>query len=350
MEPPAMLKFVKALDLYSTIKLLLYASKALGVAPFVLEGEIGSRKLRISRPAVIYSVIILLMLLGRQIFLIREILFSQFEAVFKTTAVIETLTYSISTSGFALMFLFQSNNICRILHKLSLFDELVPGMEKSYKPALLLLIAQMCLHSAIFFTLGLFVSAYTGFLNFLYFVINSAAANDFPIILIVDTQLFNIMLLLKQRFSTINLKITECLNENQIKFSVQLPNNVTVPLITHIPKVSVTEMSLEISRKRMKRLRNVHEFLCDISELVNRTYAIHMLLNVMLKFIVIVFNVYFRLLRVLKSDKGQYDDDVWEWVMTGMLIWNVSKLSAILWACSSTTQEVSCLFPLLLTN
>jgi hypothetical protein len=338
-----MVHFIKTHDLYSVIKPLLYASKAVGVAPFVLEGEIGNRRLRISAPAVMYSVLLLSILLGRQIFLIREIIFFDLETVFKTAAVIETLTYSISTSGFALMFLLKSTKMNRILHKLSLFDELIGGMERSYNSAILLLIGQMCLHLVVVVSLTITVIAYVGFEAFVNFIGRSATVNNLPIILIVDTQLLNIILLLKQRFSAVNLKIADYLNENQITFSIRPRNNkVAVSLITFIPKVTLMDSSLDLPFKRLQHLKNLHDFLCDISELVNCTYTVHMLLNVMLKFIAIVFNIYFRLLRVLKSDKGQYNDDVWEWVMTGMLGWYVLKLSAVVWACTSTSREVSC--------
>ncbi|XP_021920102.1 putative gustatory receptor 28a isoform X3 [Zootermopsis nevadensis] len=42
-----------------------------------------------------------------------------------------------------------------------------------------------------------------------------------------------------------------------------------------------------------------------------------------------------------ESDKGQYSDDVWEWVMTGMLGWYVLKLGGIVWACASTAREAN---------
>lgn len=338
-----MVKFIKTHDLYSVIKPLLYVSKAVGVAPFVLEGELKNRRLRISGPAVVYSVLVLLILLGRQISLIREIYLFDLETVFKTAAVIETVTYSISTSGFALMFLLKRTDMYKILHKLSLFDELFGDMERSYNSALLFLIGQMCLHLVVVLTLSITVSSYVGLITFIDFVGRSATVNNLPIILIVDTQLFNIMLLLKQRFFAVNLKITDHLNENHNTFSIRPRNSkVAVSLITQIPKVTLMDSSFDLPCERFQYLKNLHEFLCDISELVNCTYAIHMLLNVILKFIAIVFNIYFRLLRLLKSDKGQYSDDVWEWVMTGMLGWYVLKLGAIVWACASTAREVSC--------
>jgi hypothetical protein len=337
-----MVQVVKTHDLYSVINPLLYASKAAGVAPFVLEGDIGNRRLRISRPAVMYSILVLLILLGRQIFLIREIIFFDLETVFKTAAVIETLAYSVSTSGFALMFLLKGPEMYKILHKLSLFDELIGGMDKSYNSALLFLIGQMFSHLLVVLLLSVTVSVYAGFMTFVNFVGRSATVNNLPIILIVDTQLFNIMLLLKQRFSVINLQIMDCINKRHVTFSVRRSNNkVADSLITYVPKVTLMDCSHQLPCQRLQRLKKLHEYLCDISELVNCTYAIHMLLNVMLKFIAIVFNIYFRLLRVLKSDKGQYNDDVWEWVMTGMLGWYGVKLGAIVWACTSTAQEVS---------
>jgi hypothetical protein len=84
------------------------------VAPFVLEGDVGSRKLKIAYLAVIRSGLsALLILLERQLFLVQEIILLDLETVFKTAAIVETLAHSIPESGLASV-LFKGNPIPRI--------------------------------------------------------------------------------------------------------------------------------------------------------------------------------------------------------------------------------------------
>lgn len=107
------------------------------------------------------------------------------------------------------------------------------------------------------------------------------------------------------------------------------------------PQIIQVKSFAEVSSVKLKNISNLHGFLCDTSVLVNSTYSIHMLSDVVLKFIAIIFNVYFRLLRVINYNRGRYEDSAYDGIMVAMLFWNVLQLTALMWACKSASEEVS---------
>jgi hypothetical protein len=155
--------------------------------------------------------------------LIQEIILFDLETVFKTAAISETLTRSISASDLAPV-LFRSNQIPRILHILWLFDERVCGMEESYTSANLLLTSRMYLYFIVVFCLSIAVSSYAGFAIFINFV-GCSDNNSFPVLLTVD------MTLLEQLLSATNFLTTERPRESLVMSSIEpRDNKIAVPL------------------------------------------------------------------------------------------------------------------------
>ncbi|PSN30829.1 hypothetical protein C0J52_17334 [Blattella germanica] len=325
----------KIYDIYSVIKPMLYISKLLGMAPFSLKDEIGSRNLEVSNPATVYSILILLILFIRQYWIFNNLYFEVVDSVFKTVAKIETLTISLTTLGSIIILLYKRHYICIIFQHISQFDSRLCTLTKFNESALLLLIGQICFHSVISTALCLSVTIHIGFLNFIKFI-NSSPLSNMLIILVIDIQVTNLLTLIWQRFKAINQQFENEINNGIFFINQESSNKINTSFIIS----NVENKWFKNSFIKFKELKDHHYNLCSICGTVNNTYGILMLMNVLFKFVDIVFNAYFRILRVLKYSKGQYDHDIWEWTMTALMCWYIVKLAITLWSYSSVTYQV----------
>jgi hypothetical protein len=148
---------------------------------------------------------------------------------------------------------------------------------------------------------------------------------------------------LRQRFSVVNSHLSKYIEKTHFEFPVSKRwiDKSSLSAVHSIPQVFQVKSFAGISSIKLRNLSDLHDVLCDTSMLVNATYSIHMLFNVVFKFIAIIFNVYFRLLRLVNYNRGRYEDYVHEAIMVAMLFWNVLQLTALVWACKSASEEVS---------
>jgi hypothetical protein len=316
----------------------------LGMTPFVIEGNIGSRKLRLSCLALLYSLLMLTVQISRQMFFIWN-LFStdNLESVLQTASAIEVITCNVTVSVLFLMNLLNRCKVCQIFLKISNFDELLGDMYHTYRKSLFCVIAQLGFHTLFLGSVGIVViinEAYNVYADLLHCV--SVSAN-FLLVLVVDLEIINFAFALKQRFSALNNCLSEYIEKTYFEslVSKRWINKSLLSAVHSIPHVIQVKSFDGIPSVKLKNLSDLHDVLCDTSVLVNSSYSIHMLFDVVLKFIGIIFNVYFRLLRVVNYNRSRYEDNVHEAIMVVMLFWNVLQLTALVWACKSASEEVS---------
>lgn len=338
------MKIFEVLDIYSVAKPILCLSKLLGLAPFVTEGNIGSRKLRLSFLALTYTLIILTAHLSRQVFFFWNLYSTEnLESLLQTASAIEAITCIVTVSVFFLMNLLNRRKVYQIFSKLAKFDELSGDMYHKYGKSLFCVTAQVGFHIIFLSSVGIAAISNGTFNVFADLIQCISVSANFLVVLLVDLEIINLALALKQRFSALNNRLSEYIEKTDHEFPVskRLVNRSSLSSVHIIPQIIQVKSFAGISSVKLKNISNLHDFLCDISVLVNSTYSIHMLCGVVLKFIAIIFNAYFRLLRVINYNRGRYEDNVYEGIMVAMLCWNVLQLTALLWACKSASEEVS---------
>lgn len=337
------MKIFEVLDIYSVAKPVFCLSKLLGLAPFVTEGNIGSRKLRLSCLALIYSLIMLVAQLSRQVFFMWNLCsVDNLESLLQTASAIEAITCSVTVSGFFLMNLLNRRKVYQVFSKLANFDESLGDMHHTYRKSLFIIIAQVGFHIIFLGSVGIAainngaLKVYADLLKCI------SVSSNFLLVLVVDLEIINLAFALKQRFSALNNLLSEYVEETAYELPVSKRwINKSLSSVHTIPQIIQVKSFAGLSSVRLKNISDLHDFLCDTSVLVNSTYSIHMLFDVVLKFIGIIFSVYYRLLRVINYNSGRYEDNVYEGIMVAILFWNVLQLAALVWACKSASEEVS---------
>jgi hypothetical protein len=261
------------------------------------------------------------------------------ESVLQTASVIEEVTRIVTVSVFFLLNHVNRRKVQTIFSKLATFDGLLVHINSTYRQSLFCIVGQMVFHLIFFGSVGIAANIVGVFNVYSNFLISVSFTIDFLIVLMVDLEITNLVLAIKQRFSVVNIRLEE------VSFEYPVSKRcIHKPPPSHVqsgPRVIQVTPFVGMSSIKLKNLTELHDFLCDISELVNSTYSIHLLFDVMLKFVSIIFNVYFRLLRVLTYNKDRYEGKNYEEIMVAMLIWNVLQLTALVWACKSSSEEVS---------
>jgi hypothetical protein len=282
----------------------------------------------------------LIVLIARQMLFIRDLYtIDNLESVLQTASAIEEITSNVAVCVFFLFNLVNRRKVYQIFFKLATFDKILGDMCHTYRQSLLSVISQMSFHIIFLGSVGIVSISNGGFNVYADLLRFISLGSNFLIVLVVDLEITNLVFALKQRFCTVNSRFSEYIGETNFEFSIpkRWVNTSSLCFVHSVPKFIQVKSSL----LKLKNLTDLHDFLCDISELVNSTYSVHMLFDVVLKFIAIIFNVYFRLLRVLNYDRGKYEDNVYEGIMVAMLCWNVLQLTALVWACQSASEEVS---------
>jgi hypothetical protein len=265
------------------------------------------------------------------------------ESVLQTASTIEEFTSNVTVCIFFFFNLINRRKVYQTFFKLSTFDKIIGNMYLIYRQSLLIVIAQMSFHMIFLGSVGI-VSIINGGFKFYTDLLRCISfGSNFLIVLVVDLEIINLVFALKQRFCAINSRFSEYISETNFEFPIRkrCANRSPLFVVHSVPKLIQVKPFVEVPLLKLKNLTDLHDFLCDIAELVNSTYSVHMLFNVMLKFIAIIFNVYFRLLRVLNYDRGRYEDHVYEGIMVAILCWNVMQLTALVWTCHSACEEVS---------
>jgi hypothetical protein len=338
------MKFFEALDIYSVAKPVFWLSKFLGLAPFVTEGNIGSRKLRLSCLALIYSLIMLIAQLSRQVFFMWNLCsFNNLESLRQTATTIEAITCNVTVSVFFLMNLLNRRKVYEVFSKLANFDVLSGDMHQTYRKSLFCVIGQVGFHIIFLSSVGI-TAIKNGALNVYADLLQCISVSvNILLVLVVDLEIINLAFALKQRFSALNNRLSEYVEETDYEFPVSKRwiKKSSLSSVHTIPQVIQVKSFAGISSVKLKNISDLHDFLCDTSVLVNSTYSIHILFDVVLKFIAIIFSVYFRLLRVINYNRGRYEDNVYEGIMVAILFWNILQLTALVWACKSASEEVS---------
>ncbi|KAJ9584399.1 hypothetical protein L9F63_021251, partial [Diploptera punctata] len=317
-------------DLYSIILPLFYFSKVLGITPFNLEGQIGNRELKISHLSVIYFVTI------RVITLIGQILhfFKNFEIsksysgqVFVTASfIIGLLHLLLSVMLFIIMFvkrilvleLFNKLSDIHffILDKINLNDNLYKFWQRILVYAVIIQSILFILPIMLLNLSNIFYSTYEYF---------TEICNCFSVFIfyILDIHVINIMFLLKQYFSVINSSIVNVMNEFH-----------SSEILGQHKKV------VNSSKVKLKKLKGLHSYICNIADFTNVTYSIQIMLIIADRYFIFLYKVYCTITSVLKYQTDIYSSTIHNIISTNVTFLGTVQIIIMLWSTSAVSKEV----------
>ena len=287
-------------DFCLAIRPLLYVSMALGLAPYAivkktLPGGTMLKKLEISPFALMYSmcfVALYLCVLAVSFTFKYTYIYSQIPA---TDMVPNILVHTVSISSIVSLVLSVTKNRNAIVRITSLIAQtegvILMRSREYYRKAKISLFIQVIL---IFIVTGMFgFYDYTTWYSIhgITFLSYSHLYLDTLIEWIVVIQFVNMVLLLKDRFSVLNMRLSNLSGIFEIENSKEgfhLPSLETA-------WVSVKEKNSRLKGKEILTFNNIHDILCDTVLLVKSTYEVQIFLCLLSAFVGITIWSYFGL-------------------------------------------------------
>jgi len=285
---------------YLAIRPLLYVSRALGLAPYAfvketLPGGTILEKLEISSFVLIYSmcfVVLYLCVLAVYFIFKYSYVYSKMLA---TDMVPNILLHTVSISSMVSLVSSATKNRNAIVRITSLIAETerftLMRSREYYRKAKIILFMQVIV---IFTVTGIY-----GFYEYItwysilgiFLLSDSHMYVDTLIEWIVVIQFVNMVLLLKDRFSVLNMRLSNLSGIFEIENSKEgfhLPSLETA-------WVSVKEKNSRLKGKEILTFNNIHDILCDTVLLVKSTYEVQIFLCLLSAFVGITIWSYFGL-------------------------------------------------------
>jgi hypothetical protein len=162
------------------------------------------------------------------------------------------------------------------------------------------------------------------------------------VLLLSDIQFIHFVLLLKYRFSL--------LNGTLINFKVRSLYKTTVNHTSRAPAVdrsvnsgtSAVSSSITVLKSTLRTVCRHHDWLCDISESVNRTYSLQILLSVILTSFEILYMAYSCSAEFFNPTLNVYSSTLFFSMSTlAGLFAGTAKLVQLIVVCNSASHEVS---------
>ncbi|KAJ9599791.1 hypothetical protein L9F63_026358, partial [Diploptera punctata] len=327
---------IKKKDILWVIFPLYYFSKVLGVTPFNLKGQIGARKFYISHSALIYSIVInIISLIGQVFVFLQNVDKLGYGRVQITSSVINGFFHLVFSISFFVMLIVKNVTVLSLFNMLLdigeiMFDKMNMN-QNGFSNWKRIIVCGIFIYFITFIPVFIYCN-YARTYIFGHFVQNSVLYSFFPFY-IIDVHVINIMYLLKQYFLIINSRILNVMKEFHTKEATQQCKKVdiknTLPLAVNSIKI------------RLKCLKELHFYMCNIAEFTYSVYGIKILLSTADKFFVLLSNVYFIIVTILNYDRGVYDNILYTILPTNVAILGAVQLILILWSANSSSNEVS---------
>lgn len=333
-------------DFFSTIRPLFYISRALGLAPFVyvkktLPGGRISQRFECNSAAFTYSVFVTVLTtfsFSCSIILKATLVYSEMTSIDRIPDIVLSALSIGCTVSLILSLTKNRNKILRIFFLIQELDSILlknPG--KYYRKGRVFVIFQLTIA---FFFLG-FVITYdsiiwtlaVGVKNFAYIHLYL----DIVIGWIVVIQFMNFVIILRDRFSLLNIHLSRLSNI----FGIRNPNEgVYQPVLKFI---KIKQNKSKLTEEVVLNLNNIHDVLCDTSLLVTSAYEIQLLLTLISTFVSMVTWLYFGLIYFYRYVSG-YNTlvGVWNLVVSDMLwcLKHLAKLLCITVPCHLANNEM----------
>jgi len=258
-------------------------SRVFCLAPFAAVEDSGSTRYKFSIFWLLYSILGVCASFISQISLIWINLTVTDAGLFNSFTYVTISVTSLASIVVQVFCLNNGKNVLRILDHVSALDSEHSGARISYYRLYRVFIVHLicCIISVVVPSIFWFAALDTNYVYVFKFVyINTVYVMCYIVLLLLDTQFIHFVLLLKYRFSV--------LNDTVINFPVQSLYKMSLNHMIKAPAVdrsvnsstSVVSSSVTVLKSTLRKACRHHDSLCDISEFVNRTYSLQILLSV----------------------------------------------------------------------
>jgi len=271
------------MDLYRIFKPVIFISRVFCLAPFAAVEDSGSTRYKLSTFWLLYSILGVCATFIVKIHMLWFSLFFSGATILNVTSKIMAAATCVASVVTQVLCLNNGKNVLRILDHVSVLDSEHNGARISYYRLynLFNLLLTYSIMSLLTPAIMYFATMNT---NSVFSLKTSYSATVFLIsdivLLLSNTQFVNFFLLLKYRFSV--------LNDTLINFTVPSLYQTSLNHMIRAPAVdrslnsstSAVSSSIRLLQSTLRKVCRHHDALCDISEFVNRTYSLQILLSV----------------------------------------------------------------------
>ena len=337
-------------DFYMAIRPLLHFSRALGLAPLgyvrkTLPGGTISVQLVQSSPALAYSIFIVVLhlcLFAVSVTFKFMYVFSKFSDTDSVTDILLHTTTITSMVSIVLCVMKNRNAMVRIMLLVSEIDSLIlPCSREYYNKANTRLITQLLV---IFIFLGFTItcdiitwSSVFGLKIFAY----CHMYVDISIEWIVVIQFMNLVILLKNRFSLLNTRLS---NPSGIFETDNAMQGFHLPLYQKTSTRNFKHMKSQLTRREVLAFNNTHDILVDAVLLVKSTYELQILFSLLSTFVGITIRSYFFLCGVYGYSGGNSKGISVSRLLLSHTLWcslHIARLLCITIPCHSANNNMA---------
>jgi len=334
------------MDLYHIFKPVIFISRVFCLAPFAAVEDSGCTRYKFSTFWLLYSILGVCATFIFQINILWDPLFFSGAKIVKVTSVVLWAAKCLASVVTQVSCLNNGKNILRILNHVSVLDSEHSGARISYcrlyRVFIVLFfysIISLVVPNIMFFVTintnseyGLKILYYTT----IYFICD-------VVLFLSDTLFIHFVLLLKYRFSV--------LNDTVINFTVQSLHKTSLNHMIIAPAVdrsvnsstSAVSSSTTMLKSTLRKVCRHHDSLCDISEFVNRTYSLQILLSVTITCIEVLFTTHSVTTEFSDSVMLQYFSST-EFLSLSTIVWIfavTAKVVLLVVVCNIASHEVS---------
>ena len=334
------------MDVYRIFKPAIYISRVFCLAPFAAVEESGCTRYKFSTLWLLYSV---LGMCAAFIFQINGLWISLFlggTTVISVASKVMSAAACVASVVTQVLCLNNGKNVLTILDHVSVLDIEHIGAPISYcrlyRVFIVLLICSIfsiVSPNVMFFATINMNSVYS--LKILYYTTVYFICD--VVLFLSDTQFIHFVLLLKYRFSV--------LNDTVINFTVQSLHKTSLNHMIIAPAVdrsvnsstSAVSSSTTMLKSTLRKVCRHHDSLCDISEFVNRTYSLQILLSVTITCIEVLFTTHSVTTEFSDSVMLQYFSST-EFLSLSTIVWIfavTAKVVLLVVVCNIASHEVS---------
>lgn len=326
------------MDTLPLVRPLFFVSKFLGLAPFVIVNTADGSALRVSRPAVIYSTVILILISA---FLIDRISFRNDFHMSSWPVSVANIVFEMSTTLFTywaccISCVTNFSNMIRVMKHIfmSVFARnVLPRKNRLFSFIIALQIFGGLITFGVLYYIEWIYDLYPDYSEMIPYIIIDCC--DY----IYELQLIDFVLLLGYYFDELGLRIIKLFKENEEFISVK--RDTIVSLSYH--GISYEKTWKTLSRAKIQELSRLYNSLCDAAEMINSIYSFMTLINSAGALVGITYGLYIGSITIFDRI-NTYDRELNPLPPT--LSWSVFyviMLVCVVSSCSSTCRKVRAL-------
>ena len=333
------------MDLYRIFKPVIFISRLFCLAPFAAVDHSGSTTYQYSTFWLLYSIVGVCASFISQLSVFwipssfsDEALYNAFSQVLEAATCVVSVVIQV-------LCLSNGKNVIAILDHVSVLDSEHSGTRISYYRLYKVFIVHLicCIISLVVLNVIFFAALDT---NSAYIFKNVYVSIVFficdMVLLVSDTQFIYFVFLLKYRFSVLNDTLINFTVPSLYKMSVN--HMIRTPAVYRSVNSSTSAVSspYTVLKSTLRKVCRHHDSLCNISEFVNRTYSLQILLSVTLTSFEVLYMAYSFDKELSKPTLNLYSSTLLFYMSTLAGVFAVSaKVVLLVVACNRASHEVS---------